>query len=194
MVGKEFLDQSYQNRISLRSLNIKQNLFSFQRRCAQLAVKKEACGLHFAGLECYLQGLCCHRGRRILNQSVSLYPLPLPAPLSLSKPSCWEKNPDHSALPGCCSICGYWIAFCVWQPFLVNWHSTPCAAPNVICYISICSSCRFFWMKSLSVCLLNVSPSPVSIFSLTHGSFPAALKCIQNKWCTKDSLNTAKQL
>ena len=124
----------------------------------------------------------------------SLYPLPLPAPLSLSKPSCWEKNPDHSALPGCCSICGYWIAFCVWQPFLVNWHSTPCAAPNVICYISICSSCRFFWMKSLSVCLLNVSPSPVSIFSLTHGSFPAALKCIQNKWCTKDSLNTAKQL
>lgn len=194
---QRILESKVQKKNFFKITEHKGKSFSFQWRCAQLVLKKEACGLHSPGLENYLQCGFCHRGRHIWNRSQFL---PFSSSRFLSrllpcgKPSCWEKNlrclcclgAVAFVFSGLLSLCGslsYWND--IPPPLLLLMSSVISA--------SVAAAAASGW--KVSVFAFKMSFPHLSQYSDSLiSSFPAAFKCIQNKWCTKDSLNTAKQL
>lgn len=148
VAGKEFLNQRYQSRVSLRSLNIKHNLSASKGGVHSLLWRKKCAGYTLQVWNA-TDNVSCHRGRCILN---------------LSPPLLYYLSASHlaerRARPRL--LCMVWMLqhLCLVDCFLctaaslpLNWHSTPLSALNVIRYISICSSCCFFRLTSLNVCL-----------------------------------------
>lgn len=159
VTGKEFLNQRYQSRVSLRSLNTRYTLLASKGAVHSVFWRNKHAG-YILQVWNATDNVYCLRGRWILNLSPPVSPL-----LSFSQPLA-ERRPQ----PG--PLCMVWKLEhpclldhipCMAASLPLNWHS----APNVICDISICSSCCFR-LRSLSVCLENVNPSPLSTFRLTH--------------------------
>lgn len=71
VVSKEFLNQSYQRRVSLRSLNIKQNLLASKGGVHSLLWRKKNAGFTLRVWNASYSA-SCHRGRWTLNLSPSL--------------------------------------------------------------------------------------------------------------------------
>lgn len=94
VTGKEFLNQSYQSRVSLRSLNTKYNLLASKGGVHSVFWRKKHAG-YILQVWNATDNVYCLRGRWILNLSPPVSPL-----LSFSQPSCWEKTPTWAAVHG----------------------------------------------------------------------------------------------
>ena len=168
VAGKEFLNQRYQSRVSLRSLNTKHNLLASKGGMHSVFWRKKHTG-YILQVWNAADNVHCLRGRCILNLSTPPSPL-----LSFSQPSSWEKTPTWAAVHGLEAVAfmfnGALSLYGSLSPTELTFHPRCLGtlAPSVICYISICSSCCFFRLRRLNVCLENVNPSPLSTFRLTH--------------------------
>lgn len=169
VAGKEFLDQSYQSRVSLRSLNTKHNLLASKGGVHSVFWRKKHTG-YILQVWNATDNVYCLRGRCILNLSTPLSPL-----LSFSQPSCWEKTPTWASGHGLEAVAlvfsGSLSLYGSRSPTELTFHPQCLGtlAPSVICYISICGSCCFFRLRSLNVCLEKCQ-SFTSLNIQTHSS------------------------
>lgn len=177
VTGKEFLNQRYQSRVSLRSLNTRYTLLASKGAVHSVFWRNKHAG-YILQVWNATDNVYCLRGRWILNLSPPVSPL-----LSFSQPLAERRPLGRCAWSGSCSIPVYWITFPAWQP-LSHWTDIPPPMSSVIsASVAAAASGWEVSMFALKMSTLHLSQHSDSLIS----SFPAALKSVQNKWCTKDS-------
>ena len=160
VTGKEFLNQRYQSRVSLRSLNTRHNLLASKGGVHSVFWRKKHAG-YILQVWNATDNVYCLRGRWILNLSPSLL-------YYLSASLLLREGPSlgHCACSGSCSTPVYWITFPAWQP-LSHWTDIPPPMSSVIS-ASVAAAASSGWevsMFALKMSTLHLSQHSDSLIS-----------------------------